>query len=175
MNSGNSLLRRTEAGVLESLGSSGIWALRREKEIMTVRSKLRPGEICPLHRSKRCVCHGTEEIRKVKSRGYEIRNDGTRVFPDGREWCTPAVLKKRKDFLIKQDPTCKFCGETFNEYDQIELCHKRSKKIGGSAHDDRWENIFLGHKSANRNQGSMPLEVYLESCKSKGIHPCKES
>src|ERR1041384_7280266 len=129
-------------------------------------NKLKPGKLCPLHRSKVCCGRGPI-VRPVKELKYRVMRDGTKVYPGGREVCTKAGTRRRKDTLISQDPTCGFCQEKFNEYDEIELCHRRSKKIGGSEHDDRWENIFLGHKTANRKQGSMPLEIYLESCKSK--------
>jgi hypothetical protein len=141
---------------------------------MTVRSNLRSGELCPLHRSKRCACHGPDEVRLTRKRKYEIRTDGTRVFPDGREVCAPGVLKRRKDQLIKQDPSCIACGEGFKTYEEIELAHKESKGNGGFKRDDRWPNLALMHKNGNRRQGSKPLEYFLAECKAKGINPCQE-
>lgn len=141
---------------------------------MTTRSKLRTGEWCPLHSSKRCACHDTEEVRLVKAPKHITRSDGTRVYPDGREKCPPAVLKRRKDQLIKQDPTCIACGEGFTTYEEIELAHKESKGSGGFKHDDRWPNLALMHRIGNRRQGSMPLDLFLELCKAKGEKPCRE-
>jgi hypothetical protein len=126
-----------------------------------------------LHRSK--VCCGRAPVEKqVKVLKFRRLANGTKVFPDGREVCPPAVLKRRKDELIASGVPCMACEGEFSEYAEIELAHIESKGNGGFKRDDSFRNIGLMHKIGNRRQGSMPLEAYLELCKSKGIHPCQE-
>lgn len=138
---------------------------------MTVRSKLRPGKKCPLHHSKVCGCHGITFVREViHELKYRIRSDGTKVFPDGREICPPAVLRGRKDRLIESqlNPTCGACDKCFEDYNEIELGHKISKGMNGGKRRDNWDNLFLIHSTCNREQGSMPLDLFREK---KGLPP----
>ena len=145
----------------------------RENKFMAVKSKLRANERCPIHRSKFC-CGRALKVKAVKELKFRQLNDGTKIFPDGREIYPPSKLKRIKDKMLSYDPTCKACGIEFTEYSEVELAHKESKGSGAFKRDDREINLYLMCKSGNRRQGSMSLESYLELCKSKGIHPCQE-
>jgi hypothetical protein len=127
-----------------------------------MRSKLKSGERCPLHHSIWCSCHGqTVDRQPLRSSGPVRRVDDPH-YPRGyRELCSPAELKRRKDILIRKDPSCIACGETFTEYAEIELAHKSGKGMGSGKRDDHWENLVLMHAWENREQGSRSLEQYL--------------
>ena len=128
-----------------------------------MKTKLRRNERCPLH--GRFDCCG-RELRKPKAPKYPTHN-GVTTYPDGREECTPAILRRRKDKLIRFKPYCGICEilnpekSQFTEYDEIELSHKESKGHGGFKHDDRIENLFLAHKACNRDQGSRSFDDYI--------------
>lgn len=134
--------------------------------------RLKQGQRCPLHRSTTCCGRGPV-VRKVHEIKYRQLSDGTKVYPNGREVCPPAVLRKRKDVLIasQETPTCKACGEPFVEYDEIELGHLESKGSGGHKREDRFFNLCLLHKSANREQGSRPFDAWM---KIRKPGPCEE-
>lgn len=142
---------------------------------MTTKSKLRTGERCPLHRRTDCCGRGKAE-KQVKVLKFRQLHDGTKVFPDGREVCPPAVLKRKKDRMIAAEnpPICVACYGIFQSYQDIELAHCESKGMGGSRRDDRDANLRLMHRTGNRRQGSMPLDSFLELCKAKGENPCRE-
>lgn len=125
--------------------------------------KLKPKEICPLHRRRDCC--GRQEFHRYPRAFHAIKfnlgSDGTKKFPDGREVCPKSVMKRRKDMLIRQNPVCAGCGEKFTDYDEIELAHKESKGMGAAKRDDRWDNLCLMHREENQEQGSRSLDQYL--------------
>lgn len=127
--------------------------------------KLRAKELCPLHRRRDC-CGRAEFNRysqpKKKGQWHPIRA-GLWRSDDGREKCSPAELRRRKGDLIRKYPVCRACGLTFTDYDEIELAHIESKGMGGFKRDDSMGNLTLLHKAANRDQGSMELNVYLDT------------
>jgi 5-methylcytosine-specific restriction endonuclease McrA len=126
-----------------------------------VNNRLRRRELCPLHRSYYCDCHGP---RKEKARPFAKprKPDVERVIdahhPRGyREICSPAELRRRKNLLILQaegHPRCYLCGEEFSSYQEIELEHIEPKGMGGAWHDDHIDNLALAHRSCNREKGS---------------------
>lgn len=134
--------------------------------------RLKVGQWCPLHRSKTCPCHPEPVVRERKPKIPTL--NGVKRFPDGREVCSPAALKRRKDRLVRTDERCRACGQEFTEYDEIELAHEKSKGSGGFKRDDSWPNLYLMHKSGNREQGSRSLEQYLSDCLEKGVKPCQQ-
>ncbi len=129
-----------------------------------MKTKLRRNERCPLHGRRDCC--GRESRTKAKSEKFQSRN-GVTTMPDGREVCTPAVLRRRKDTLIRKHPYCAACEilnpeqAKFTDYDEIELAHKESKGFNGYKRDDSFSNICLMHKSENREQGSRSFEQYI--------------
>lgn len=128
-------------------------------------SRLKSKELCPLHRRRDC-CGRAEFSRyaqpKHASRGiWSPIGHGVMRAPDGREKCSPSALRRRKDELIRRDPTCIACGQQFSDYSEIELAHKESKGNGGFKRNDAAENLALMHKGANRAQGSMDLVTYM--------------
>lgn len=128
-------------------------------------SRLRATQICPVH--GKTTCCGREDF-KPKPKKYETDCRGVRKLPDGRERCSPAILRQRKDTLLKRGDHCAACDQPFDDYREVELAHKVSKGLGGGRRDDSWSNLCLMHKSANREQGSLSLEDYL----AKGIPIC---
>lgn len=128
-------------------------------------SRLRRNQPCPLHNNSRFCC-GRESRTKAKAQKFPSRN-GVTQMPGDREVCTPAVLRRRKDILIRKHPFCAACeildpdNAKFTEYDQIELAHRESKGNGGFKHDDSWPNLCLMHKACNREQGSRSFDQYI--------------
>jgi len=125
--------------------------------------KLAAKAICPLHGRRDC-CGRTADITRptVRKKGiWTFVRTGVWKASDGRERCSTAEKRRRKDILLKENPTCAACGERFTDYRQVELAHRKSKGIGGGKIDDSWRNLTLLHFGANRAQGSMDLEVYL--------------
>jgi hypothetical protein len=109
---------------------------------------------CPIHGGYYCC--GRE--RPVGNYG----SSGVTVLEDGREKCTPAELRRRKDKLLKGDPVCAACGQVFEDYRYVELAHKESKGMNGHKVDDRWGNLCLMHRNENHEQGSRSLTDYLK-------------
>lgn len=129
---------------------------------------------CALHpRDKSCPCQppakSPARLRSAKIGWIQVRM-GVHRAPDGREKCSKAELARRKDKLLTEHPYCAACGERFRYTWEAELSHKISKGMNGGKEDSRMSNLVLLHKSANREQGSMDLEIYLrekwkpESC-----------
>ncbi len=127
--------------------------------------KLRAKELCPLHRRRDCC--GRAEFQRYAQRKHASKGiwspvgHGVMRAPDGREKCSPAALRRRKDELIRRDPTCIACGQQFSCYSEIELAHIESKGNGGFKRNDARNNLALMHADENREQGSRSLEDYL--------------
>jgi hypothetical protein len=118
---------------------------------------------CPLHGGYYC-CGRERPASQPKK--FPSRN-GITVLDDGREICSKAEKRRRKDRLLKSHPFCAACEilspETarFDDYREVELAHKESCGFGGFKRDDRMENLCLMHKRCNREQGSRSLDQYL--------------
>lgn len=125
--------------------------------------KLKAKQLCPLHRRRDC-CGRSEFVRYAQPQHeikYRFVAPGVKLYPDGREVCSKAVLRRRKDSLIRTGQGCIACERPFTEYDEVELAHKESKGIGAVKRRDNWDNICLMHRDENREQGSRDLETYL--------------
>lgn len=129
-------------------------------------SRLKAGQPCPLHRGRKDCCGRAPFTPRP---GKNPQRFGITFMADGREICSPAKLRERKDQMIRRGDSCGFCGEAFTDYSEIELCHDKSKGSGGFKKDDSWGNIFLGHKAENCEQGSRPLADYLALRREKGL------
>lgn len=111
---------------------------------------------------------------KRQSRQYEMVAPGVKRFPDGREVCSPAALKKRKDALLRQGEPCVFCSQPFSDYREVDLCHIRSKGMNGWRRDDSALNTTLGHHSSNIDCGSRSINEYMEAMRAAGKKfPCQ--
>lgn len=88
---------------------------------------------------------------------------GIRRYPDGREICSDAVLRRRKHQMLATQPVCEACGAKFEEYSQVELGHRIQKGMGGSKRRDNHDNLILLHIGANREQGSMDFDDYMNT------------
>lgn len=126
-----------------------------------MRRALKLGERCPLHRRKDCC--GRTAVAKVKVHSHKrLMSSGIwriedPTHPRGyREQCSPAVLRKRKARLVESqiNPYCWLCGESFTDYNEIELEHKQPKGMNGARRDDHWENLALAHHKCNSAKGS---------------------
>ena len=120
---------------------------------------------CPIHGRRDC-CGRSEFHRyaQVKKQGHGIWQpvrSGLWRAADGRERCSKAELRRRKDCLLRQGVKCAACGEGFSDYRDVELAHRISKGAGGGNHNDAMPNLTLLHVGANRAQGSLPLDLYL--------------
>ena len=128
--------------------------------------KLKTDELCPLHRRRDCCGRAEFCQPKQKRNGvwYPIR-PGLWRANDGREKCSPAELRRRKNGMIQSHPFCEVCGQKFTDYDEIELGHRESMGMGGSRRNDAMPNLCLLHKSSNRAMGSMSVAEYIASGK----------
>jgi hypothetical protein len=130
-------------------------------------SRLKPGQRCPLHSRTDCCGRAPEKPRE----GKYPKRFGVTYFPDGREKCTPAKLRERKEALIRggHHTECRACGKTFDDYRDIELAHIVPKGMNGGKHDDSWSNITLLCVACNRECGSRTLADYLVWRREKGL------
>lgn len=137
--------------------------------------RLRKSEICPLHRSKVCCGRGGVNITsKRQSHAYIEVAPGVHRYPDGRERCSPAALKKRKDALLRQRSLCIFCGQPFTDYRDVDLCHVESKGMNGWRRDDSIANLELGHRISNIDCGSRSIGEYIKEVRKAGKKfPCE--
>lgn len=133
---------------------------------------LSKGKRCPLHQSLYCACHGpvkkpSSSVRKRPQQLQQTRRFAVAVLkvpdesiPRGyRERCSAQEKQRRKDIHIgKQEGICPLCLKKFENYRDVEFCHKYSGKFGGSATDDHMDVTFAGHRWCNREQGSRPFE-----------------
>ena len=111
---------------------------------------------------------------KRQSRAYEMVAPGVRRFPDGREVCSPAALKLRKDQKLRTNPRCIFCCQQFTDYREVDLCHVESKGMNGWRRDDRMMNLELGHRSSNIDCGSRSIGEYMNDIRKAGKKfPCE--
>ena len=133
-------------------------------------NRLRKRELCPLHKSYWCECHGGRNsflVRKkksVRSTPFRPQLAVDRVedphHPRGfREICSLKEKRRRKNELIASGAGCLYCPEPFTNYREIELAHKEPKGMGGSSgasafHDDHMDNLGLAHRSCNHANGS---------------------
>lgn len=141
--------------------------------------KLKTKERCPLHGRRDC-CGRSEFVRYAQPRHDSERmwvkvRSGVHRAADGREKCSPAEMKRRKDRMLRENPVCGACGEGFKDYYDVELAHRESKGMGGGRHDDSLKNLYLMHARGNRAQGSRDLAEYLADCKLRGVSPCPET
>lgn len=137
--------------------------------------RLRKNEICPLHRSKVCCGRGGINIvSKRQSRHYEMVAPGVKRFHDGREVCSPAALKLRKDLKLRTNPRCIFCCQVFDDYRDVDLVHIESKGMNGWRRDDRMNNLELGHRVSNIDCGSRSIGEYMNDIRNAGKKfPCE--
>lgn len=136
-------------------------------------AKLKAGQACPFHHGNRFCC-GRETRTKKPSKYTQVRPGVRRVTdptdPLGyREIISPAERTRRKYSLSLNQRSCLCCGKVFDDYDDVELCHRHGKGAGGGKHQDDWSNLFLGCRSCNREQGSMTLDQYLAWRREKGL------
>lgn len=138
--------------------------------------RLRRNEPCPLHRGNRFCCGrgGVNITSKRQSRAYVEIAPGVKRYPDGREVCSPAALKKRKDALLRQNALCIFCGQTFSDYREVDLCHVESKGMNGWRRNDSMNNLELGHRVSNLDCGSRSIGEYINDIRKAGKKfPCE--
>ena len=136
--------------------------------------KLGRKERCPIHRRLDCCGRAPAPAFRALEHKGQTRRGGVITFADGRERCTPAEKRRRKNKMLAARPICDACGERFTEYDEADLGHNKSKGLNGSKVDDSWGNIFLIHRAGNSAQGSRSLEAYLAECQARGVKPCQQ-
>jgi hypothetical protein len=122
---------------------------------------LRKGEMCPLHKSFYC-CGRVRPEEKKRNQPFPSRNGVRHVedtfHPRGyREICSASELRRRKHALMSRgELKCFYCHGDLRkeEYADIDLCHIEPKGMGGARHDDHLDNLILGHRSCNLENGS---------------------
>lgn len=117
----------------------------------------------PAHRGRTDCCGRSERPARgpVSQPKWKSAGPGIRLYPDGHIEMTPAALRRRKNWLLQQGAVCEACKEPFDDYREVELGHREPKGMNGWKRNDSGLNTCLLHKSANRDQGSMPLDLYL--------------
>lgn len=124
--------------------------------------KLKANERCPIHRSKTC-CGRQDRLARsaIKKPLWNYIGPGVKLYPDGHIERSQSALKRVKDDLLRRGYKCAACGQAFDDYEQVELAHVRSKGFSGSRRNDATENLVLMHRGSNRAQGSLDLDTYL--------------
>jgi hypothetical protein len=135
---------------------------------------LRGRQLCPIHKRRTC-CGRDEENERAprKQPKYWYRGPGVKEFPDGHIERSPSALKRVKDQLLATGTRCAACGNEFADYRDAELAHRKSKGMNGWKRDDSLPNLTLLHVTANRDQGSMDLDIYLATKWKLGV--CMQS
>ena len=136
--------------------------------------KLKPKELCPLHRRRDCC--GREELPQHKPRYQSV--NGVKRIPDEynvrgyREIRTPGEMNRltmRK--MREQNNICGLCGGEFTDVREVVPDHKECRGSGGGKRDDHPDNIHAAHKLCNQEKGSMSMDQWRAYRKSKGL-PC---
>lgn len=119
--------------------------------------RLRPNEVCPIHRSISCC--GRELIPKVTLVRIGIQRIEDPHHPRGyRELRSPAEMKKLlKRKIVEQNRICATCKEPFTDYNDVVPDHKEPKGMGGAWRDDHPDNIQAAHWWCNEEKGSMRM------------------
>jgi hypothetical protein len=142
------------------MGRLRLWdGLHALQVVLVMAPRLRKNEICPLHRSKYCCGRERPAAQASRLSRWPLTQPVKRIedphHPRGyREVCTNNELRKRKMKLLQSSKECFYCHEEFEDFGEVELCHLISKGHGGGKHDDSFDNLVLGHRSCNRENGS---------------------
>lgn len=141
--------------------------------------KLKAKERCPIHGRRDCC--GRSEFNRYAQPMHAAQGiwqptgaRGVSRSADGREKCTKAILRRRKDSMLRRGEPCHACGEKFTDYSDVELSHLESKGIGGGRHNDAQVNLVLLHTVTNREQGSLSWDQYVISLDGKPF-PCQRT
>jgi hypothetical protein len=117
--------------------------------------KLRPKQLCPIHRS--LFCCGREAIsRERRQRQIGVRRIDDPLHPRGyREIRSNAEMRKLMDKKIAaQNGICALCKEGFADYGDIVPDHISPRGMGGAWRDDHPDNIQAVHWWCNGEKGS---------------------
>ena len=103
--------------------------------------RLRPNEVCPIHRSVSCC--GREVISKPRLLRLGVQRIEDRHHPRGyRELRSPAEMRKLlKRKIVEQNGICAICSEEFTNYCDVVPDHKNPKGMGGAWRDDSPDNL----------------------------------
>ena len=118
-------------------------------------------------RSKRPEPRRTKKIALAIPRPNQMRavpkflcDDGVFRYPDGREVCKLDCKKGMDEYLRRkrvvweqQQKICPLCHKPLTLGDST-VDHREPRKMGGSARDDRQENIQAVHLICNTLKGS---------------------
>jgi len=120
--------------------------------------RLRPNEVCPIHRS--ITCCGREPSPRVTVVRTGMQRIEDPHHPRGyRELRSPAEMRKllnRK--IVEQNNACPICLEEFTDYSDVVPDHKRPKGMGGAWRDDHPDNIQATHWWCNEEKGSTRMD-----------------
>lgn len=126
--------------------------------------KLKTKERCPLHRRFDCCGRSPIVVERKRTKGtWTLIRSGLWRAEDGRERCSAAELRRRKNRLLQEGHVCAACEVGFSDYRDVELGHRVSKGFSGATRDDRFSNLILLHVNANRDQGSMDFDTYMKT------------
>ena len=116
--------------------------------------KLRPTQLCPIHRSR--FCCGRETVQKERRVSLGVQRIEDPHHPRGyRELRSPAEMRKLLDRkIIEQNGKCAICHEEFTDYNDVVPEHIEPKGMGGARRDDHPDNIQAAHCWCNSEKGS---------------------
>jgi hypothetical protein len=125
-------------------------------------SKLRKGELCPVHRSFYCCGRETKSYSPQRLQRKEDRalslirwtavGPGVwriadphhpRGYRERRSRSAMRILLHQK--IAEQDRKCAICHEPFDDYSQIVAEHREPKGMGSARRDDHPDNIQAAH------------------------------
>jgi hypothetical protein len=137
-------------------------------------SKLRRGEICPIHKSYFCCGRENKDFRRkvgfvflkdqktMSAIRWEPVGPGVwrivdphhpRGFRERRSRSAMRILLHQK--IAEQNRCCAICHKEFTDYSEIVAEHREPCGMGGARRDDHPDNIQAAHNfPCNVNKGS---------------------
>lgn len=126
--------------------------------------RLRKGQICPIHRSRKCCGRDDVPAFERRSGKWETVRPGWRRIKDEtnsrgyRYRLSPAEMRKVLDRKIEdQNQMCGICGFALEDYNDVAPDHKEPKGLGGARRDDHPDNIQAAHSRCNIEKGSQRI------------------
>lgn len=116
--------------------------------------KLKPNDICPIHRSRFCC---GRDFKKIQKRGkWIVIGPGVRKHIEtGLIRRSPSAMRQLLAKKVKEQwGQCAICEKEFKDAREISPDHINPRGMGGARRDDSEENIQAVHNLCNLEKGS---------------------
>lgn len=121
--------------------------------------RMRPNDLCILHRKRNCSCARESRVNGHRSKDrtvwIPIAPGVKRNKIDGRERRSPAAMRKLLGQKVQEQKfLCGLCLEPFTDVRDIEPDHIEPKGMGSQWRNDAPSNIHAVHSWCNSAKGS---------------------